>query len=95
MWKVLTKSFSIEGGAASQALKRAKILDSDNEDEVPEGEGIPKNDNHEVSEGLIDAEGESSDEGVRNDDPDNGCVDDYGMFDKLMNWFNVSHCCPI
>lgn len=50
-------------GAASQQLKRAKIIDSDNEDEAQGGET-------EENEGAQkpDDGGESSDEGVRNDD---------------------------
>lgn len=47
-----------KGGAASQSLKRAKIIDSDNE-EGEEGE-VQEN----QSQPLIDA-GEDSDEGVR------------------------------
>lgn len=53
-------SDSEDEGQASQAIKRAKIIDSDNE-EVAEGEeqGEPNE-----LEGIVDA-GESSDEGVR------------------------------
>lgn len=52
-----------EGAAAARAHKRAKIIDSDNEEEeqVPGGEG-DENQAPQVQEG-----GESSDEGVRND----------------------------
>lgn len=61
--------FIVKGGAVSQALKRAKILDSDHEDEPAE---VPVEGNQ-ISAGLIDA-GESSDEGVRNDDDNQGYI---------------------
>lgn len=53
-------------GAASQQLKRAKIIDSDNEDEVPGVEGDENQGIQRQADG-----GESSDEGVR-DDGDQG-----------------------
>lgn len=70
------------GGTAAQAQKRAKILDSDNEEELPKAEVAAENP---VSEGLIDAEGESSDEGVRDDDQDvrpEGCVNHFQIFNN-------------
>lgn len=64
--------YLFKGGASSQALKRAKIIDSDNEEEVPGAEGG----NEERPQPLVDEGGESSDEGVRND-PDQGCVKEF------------------
>lgn len=54
-----------EGAAAARAHKRAKIIDSDNEEEeqVPGGEG----DENQAPQVQDDQGGESSDEGVRND----------------------------
>lgn len=51
-----------KGAAASQQLKRAKIIDSDNEDEVPGVEGDENQGIQRQADG-----GESSDEGVRDD----------------------------
>lgn len=66
---ILYHFFVLKGGAVSQALKRAKILDSDNEDEPAEVQV----EGNQISAGLIDG-GDSSDEGVRNDDDDKGYV---------------------
>lgn len=62
--------FFTKGGASSQALKRAKIIDSDNEEGVPGAEG---GNEERPQQPLVDEGGESSDEGVRND-ADQGCV---------------------
>lgn len=76
-------SYLLKGGTGSQALKRAKIIDSDNEDEVP---GVEGNDNEQKPQQLIDEGGESSDEGVRND-ADQGCVkSSFFIFYFLTNY---------
>lgn len=74
-------SYSLKGGTGSQALKRAKIIDSDNEDEVP---GVEGNDNEQKPQQLIDEGGESSDEGVRND-ADQGCVKSSFFYSLFFN----------
>lgn len=65
----------VQGDTGSQALKRAKIIDSDNEDEVQGAEGGDS----EQRPPLIDEGGESSDEGVRNDG-DQGYVKQHLRF---------------
>lgn len=76
----------LEGGASSQALKRAKIIDSDNEEEAPaaEGEGEER-----PQHGIVDEGGESSDEGVRNDDADQGCAKQFTFFLSKSEWWLI------
>lgn len=56
--------YFVQADTGSQALKRAKIIDSDNEDDAVQGAEGGEN---EQGQKLIDEGGESSDEGVRND----------------------------
>lgn len=74
--------YSFKGGASSQALKRAKIIDSDNEEEVPGAEG---GNEERPSQPLVDEGGESSDEGVRND-ADQGCVKQFSFKIQIMKF---------
>lgn len=82
--KLKAKLITIEGGAPSQAVKRAKIIDSDNEGDMPGEEGGENQGN----EGQRDG-GESSDGGV-NDDMDRVCVFHLEISRFLEKFVNIT-----